>query len=220
MTPPTLPHAGVRPLYNQYHAVLLGDVGFTEGSRKPATGMLAWQFLKLVELYGLLGPGAAAAAAAGEGARAGPSEVARQAVKAARAAVGAARGASGGGTGAQAAEAAGGGKLQFAAFVRALSLLAGRKVGCMHGGGMVVEAWRVARGTAQRAGGRAARRQHGMERHTPLINGCGLLCAHTGTGTLTHPQLLQPFWAPRDEADHRTPSVPVLPCAVLADEQS
>ncbi|KAG2483619.1 hypothetical protein HYH03_017499 [Edaphochlamys debaryana] len=103
---------GLRPLYNQYHAVLLGDVGFAEGTRRPATGMLSWQFLRLVEQYGI----------------SASSESARHAFKAARASFGAFRGASQTSSEGQAADPTSGGRLQFAAFVRALGLLAERKM--------------------------------------------------------------------------------------------
>ncbi|KXZ55374.1 hypothetical protein GPECTOR_3g501 [Gonium pectorale] len=114
---------GLRPLYNQYHAVLLGDVGFSpHAARRPATGMASGQFLRLVEQSGLLG--------------AGGQEAARQAFKAARVSYGGLRGASGSSTGAKVAEPAGGSRLQFVAFVRAIMLLSARKeyllsLGCL-----------------------------------------------------------------------------------------
>ncbi|GIL50079.1 hypothetical protein Vafri_6408 [Volvox africanus] len=106
---------GLRPLYNQFHAVLLGDVGFTDGARRPLLGMAAAQFSRLAEEYGL----------------SGSSEGVRNAFKAARASVGAFRASSGANTGAQMAEPAGGGRLQFAAFVRALAMLAAQRMGSL-----------------------------------------------------------------------------------------
>ncbi|GLI63098.1 hypothetical protein VaNZ11_006002, partial [Volvox africanus] len=106
---------GLRPLYNQFHAVLLGDVGFTDGARRPLLGLAAAQFSRLAEEYGL----------------SGSSEGVRNAFKAARASVGAFRASSGANTGAQMAEPAGGGRLQFAAFVRALAMLAAQRMGSL-----------------------------------------------------------------------------------------
>jgi hypothetical protein len=116
---------GLRPLYNVFAAAELGEVGFqARAARRPALGLHGWQWLRLAEQYGLL-PGG------------GGSEAARQAFKTARGAFGGGRQASGANTGAAASEPAGGGRLQFAGFVRALGLLASQGV--------------------RRAGGRAAR---------------------------------------------------------------
>ncbi|GFR42194.1 hypothetical protein Agub_g3084 [Astrephomene gubernaculifera] len=114
---------GIRPLYNIYHAALLGDVGMSDSARKPAKGMLARQFIQLATQYGL---------------SKSSSETVRHAFGVARVNIGAygngggsaapAAGGGGGSAGARPVDTSGSGRLQFAAFVRALALLATRKM--------------------------------------------------------------------------------------------